>query len=82
MLDDSSSALDYRTDAMLRKAIRENYSPEALIVIAQRVSSIMSLDQIIVLDEGKVIGQGTHEELLRSCPVYRDIHTTQMGEVG
>ena len=82
VLDDSSSALDYRTDAMLRKAIRENYSPEALIVIAQRVSSIMSLDQIIVLDEGKVIGQGTHEELLRSCPVYRDIHTTQMGEVG
>ncbi len=82
VLDDSSSALDYRTDAMLRKAIRENYSPEALIVIAQRVSSIMSLDQIIVLDEGKIIGQGTHEELLRSCPVYRDIHTTQMGEVG
>ena len=82
VLDDSSSALDYRTDAMLRKAIRENYSPEALIVIAQRVSSIMSLDQIIVLDEGKIIGQGTQEELLRSCPVYRDIHTTQMGEVG
>ena len=82
VLDDSSSALDYRTDALLRKAIREHYSPEALIVIAQRVSSIMSLDRIIVLDEGKIIGQGTHEELLRSCPVYRDIHTTQMGEVG
>ena len=82
VLDDSSSALDYRTDALLRRAIRENYEPSALIVIAQRVSSIMSLDQIIVLDEGRIIGRGTHEELLRSCPVYREIHETQMGEVG
>ena len=81
VLDDSSSALDYRTDALLRRAIRENYAPAALIVIAQRVSSIMSLDQILVLDEGRVIGRGTHEELLRSCPVYREIHETQMGEV-
>ena len=82
VLDDSSSALDYRTDALLRRAIRENYEPSALIVIAQRVSSIMSLDQIIVLDEGRIIGRGTNEELLRSCPVYREIHETQMGEVG
>ena len=82
VLDDSSSALDYRTDALLRRAIRENYEPSALIVIAQRVSSIMSLDQIIVLDEGRIIGRGTHKELLRSCPVYREIHETQMGEVG
>ncbi len=82
VLDDSSSALDYRTDALLRRAIRENYERSALIVIAQRVSSIMSLDQIIVLDEGRIIGRGTHKELLRSCPVYREIHETQMGEVG
>ena len=82
VLDDSSSALDYRTDALLRRAIRENYEPSALIVIAQRVSSIMSLDQIIVLDEGRVIGRGTHEELLKTCPAYREIHETQMGEVG
>ena len=81
VLDDSSSALDYRTDAGVRKAIRENYAPAATIVIAQRVSSIRALDQIIVLDEGKVIGCGTHEELLSSCPVYREIHETQMGEV-
>ena len=82
VLDDSSSALDYRTDALLRCAIREHYEPSALIVIAQRVSSILSLDQIIVLDEGRIIGHGTHEQLLLTCPVYREIHETQMGEVG
>ena len=81
VLDDSSSALDYRTDAGVRKAIRENYAPAATIVIAQRVSSIRALDQIIVLDEGKVIGCGTHEALLSSCQAYREIHETQMGEV-
>ena len=81
VLDDSSSALDYRTDAQLRKAIRENHAPLATLVIAQRVSSIMSLDQVIVLEEGRMIGRGTHEELLRDCPVYREIHETQMGEV-
>ena len=81
VLDDSSSALDYRTDAGVRKAIRENHAPAATIVIAQRVSSIRALDQIIVLDEGKVIGCGTHEALLASCPAYREIHETQMGEV-
>lgn len=81
ILDDSSSALDYRTDAGVRKAIRENHAPAATIVIAQRVSSIRALDQIIVLDEGRVIGCGTHEALLASCPAYREIHETQMGEV-
>ena len=81
VLDDSSSALDYRTDANLRKAINANHSQATTIVIAQRVSSIMALDQIIVLDEGRAIGHGTHEELLASCPVYREIFETQMGEV-
>ena len=80
VLDDSSSALDYRTDAALRKAIREHHSDATTIVIAQRVSSIMSLDEIIVLDEGRMIGRGTHEALLKDCPVYRDIYETQMGE--
>ena len=65
----------------MRRAIRDNHGDATLIVIAQRVSSIMGLDQIIVLDEGEMIGRGTHEELLRSCPVYKDIHETQMGEV-
>lgn len=82
ILDDSSSALDYKTDAALRRAIREHHSDATTIVIAQRVSSIMNLDDILVLEEGRVIGHGTHEELLKTCPTYRDIHRTQMGEVG
>ena len=81
VLDDSSSALDYRTDALLRKNVRENHSDATMVVIAQRVSSIMGLDNIIVLDEGRIIGMGTHEELLASTPQYRDIYETQMGEV-
>ena len=80
ILDDSSSALDYKTDAALRKAIRENHAGATTIIIAQRISSILSLDHIIVLDEGRMIGYGTHEELLESCPMYRDIYRTQMGE--
>lgn len=80
VLDDSSSALDYKTDASLRKAIRENHAGATTIIIAQRISSILNLDHIMVLDEGRMIGYGTHEELLESCPMYRDIYKTQMGE--
>ena len=80
MLDDASSALDYRTDAELRKAIQARHGGTTLIVIAQRISSIMNLDEIIVMDEGEMIGRGTHEELMRSCPVYRDIQQVQMSE--
>lgn len=80
VLDDSSSALDYRTDANLRKAIREHYAGCTSIVIAQRVSSIMNLDQILVLDEGRIIGHGTHAQLMESCPAYREIARIQMGE--
>lgn len=81
ILDDSSSALDYRTDADLRKAIRENYGDTTTIIIAQRISSILGLEDIIVLDEGGIIGHGTHEQLMRECRVYQDIYRTQMGEV-
>lgn len=81
ILDDSSSALDYRTDADLRKAIRENYGDTTTIIIAQRISSVLSLDDIIVLDEGGIIGHGTHEQLMRECKTYQDIYRTQMGEV-
>ena len=80
ILDDSSSALDYKTDAALRKAIREHHSEATTIIIAQRISSIMSLDKIIVLDEGRMIGYGTHEELMAGCSMYQDIYQTQMGE--
>ena len=80
ILDDASSALDYRTDAEMRKAIREHHFAATQVVIAQRVSSIMGLDEILVLHEGEMIGRGTHQELLASCSAYRDIYRTQMRE--
>ena len=72
ILDDSSSALDYKTDSMLRQALRENYAGVTTIVIAQRVSSILHADHILVLDEGREIGYGTHEQLMESCQIYRE----------
>jgi len=78
VLDDSSSALDYRTDASLRKALAENFADTTKIIIAQRVSSIQGADCILVLENGEVIGQGTHEELMASCEEYRHIANTQM----
>jgi ATP-binding cassette subfamily B protein len=78
ILDDSSSALDYKTDSLLRKAIRENYQGTTTIVIAQRISSVMKLDHILVLEDGSMAGYGTHEELLHSCEVYKEIYQSQM----
>ncbi len=78
ILDDASSALDYRTDAALRKAMSGAYARTTKIIIAQRVSSIMGADLILVLDDGKIIGQGRHEELMKTCPPYREIAVTQM----
>lgn len=78
ILDDSSSALDYKTDSLLRKAIRENYEGTTTIVIAQRISSVMKLDHILVLEDGRMAGYGTHEELLNSCEVYKEIYQSQM----
>lgn len=79
ILDDSSSALDYKTDANLRAAMRELLTDTTMIVVAQRVSSIMHADRILVLDEGRIIGSGTHKELLESCSVYREISDSQLG---
>ena len=79
ILDDASSALDYKTDAKLRRAIRESFSVITTIVVAQRVSSVMNCDKIIVLDEGRIIGKGRHEELLESCLIYREISDSQIG---
>ncbi|MBQ9086582.1 MAG: ABC transporter ATP-binding protein [Clostridia bacterium] len=79
LLDDASSALDYRTDAALRRSIRENMRNVTTVVVAQRVSSVMNSDLILVLDEGRIIGAGTHEELLATCEVYREISDSQIG---
>ena len=79
ILDDASSALDYRTDAAFRKALGEHHRNSTTIIIAQRISSIMYSDKILMLDEGKISGYGTHNELLNNCPPYRKIYHTQMG---
>ncbi|MBR2407775.1 MAG: ABC transporter ATP-binding protein [Lachnospiraceae bacterium] len=81
LLDDASSALDYRTDATIRKNIRENYGDTTTILVAQRASSVMQMTHILVLDEGECIGYGTHEELMKQCEVYREIAEQQMGDV-
>lgn len=78
ILDDASSALDYKTDAKLRKALKEHYADSTIILVAQRISSVMSCDRIMVMEEGKIIGYGTHEELLESCVVYKEIYVSQM----
>lgn len=81
VLDDSSSALDYQTDAAMRRAIRQNHRETTLIMIAQRVSSIMGMTHILVMDNGRCVGYGTHEELLKICPAYRETYQVQMGEM-
>lgn len=79
ILDDSSSALDYKTDANLRRALKESMSDSTVITIAQRVSSVKNCDLIVVLDEGRIIGRGKHEDLLENCAEYRQISDSQMG---
>lgn len=71
IFDDSFSALDLKTDAALRKALAENVKDSTVIIVAQRISTILHAEQILVLDDGKIVGKGTHEELLKSCEVYR-----------
>ena len=79
ILDDSSSALDYKTDLNLRRAIAEQDEDTTVIIVAQRVSSVMNSDLIIVLDDGKIDGMGTHAELIESCQIYKEISDSQMG---
>ena len=79
ILDDSSSALDYRTDANLRRTLRENFGDTTTIIVAQRISSVMQADHIMVLERGRILGYGTHGELLDSCALYREISDSQMG---
>lgn len=78
ILDDSLSALDYATDKKLRESLKENLKDTTTIIISQRISSIISADKILVLDDGKCMGLGTHEELLGNCPTYKEIYESQV----
>ncbi|WP_291563454.1 MULTISPECIES: ABC transporter ATP-binding protein [unclassified Clostridium] len=80
ILDDSSSALDYKTDASLRKELQNHFKETTTIMIAQRISSIMSSDHICVLEDGEIVGYGTHQELIESCDIYREISESQLEE--
>ncbi|MGN0330623.1 MAG: ABC transporter ATP-binding protein [Kineothrix sp.] len=80
IFDDSFSALDYRTDVILRKALNEKLSDATVIIVAQRISTILHADRILVLDDGRIAGMGTHEELLRSCAEYQEIAGSQLSE--
>ena len=76
-MDDSLSALDYATDKKLRNSLKETLKDSTIIIISQRISSIVSSDKILVLDDGKVMGLGTHEELLNNCETYKEIYMSQ-----
>ncbi len=80
LFDDSFSALDMKTDAVLRKALKEEVKDSTVIIVAQRISTILQAEQILVLEEGVIVGKGTHEELLADCEVYRQIATSQLSE--
>ncbi|WP_330379240.1 ABC transporter ATP-binding protein [Christensenella hongkongensis] len=80
VFDDSFSALDFKTDATLREAIKEQTKDKTVLIIAQRVGTIMDAQQIIVLDEGKIVGKGTHRELMQTCEAYREIALSQLSE--
>jgi ATP-binding cassette subfamily B protein len=80
VFDDSFSALDFKTDANLRAALKKETQDATVIIVAQRVGSIMNADRIIVLDEGKIAGIGTHKELMKTCEVYREIVYSQLSE--
>ena len=77
ILDDSASALDYATDARLRRAIAQMQPRPTTFIVSQRASSVRFADRILVLDDGRLVGSGTHEELLASCPVYQEIYASQ-----
>jgi ATP-binding cassette subfamily B protein len=78
IFDDSFSALDFRTDAALRRALKDQMDGKTVLIVTQRISTIMNADQIIVLDEGRIAGMGTHSELMKTCETYRDIASSQL----
>ena len=80
IFDDSFSALDYKTDRLLRQALAEKSADATKLIVAQRIGTIRHADRIIVLEDGKMVGQGTHGELLKSCPAYQEISRSQLPE--
>lgn len=80
IFDDSFSALDFKTDAALRRALQAEIKEATVLIVAQRISTIMNADKIIVLNEGRMVGIGRHEELIKSCPVYKEIALSQLSE--
>ena len=80
VFDDSFSALDFKTDAALREALAKRTNNKTNIIVAQRISTILNADKIIVLDDGKIVGQGTHDELLKNNETYREIALSQLSE--
>ena len=80
VFDDSFSALDMKTDQTLRKNLKASIGDASVILVAQRISSILDADRILVVDDGQIVGQGTHRELLDSCPLYREIAEIQLGK--
>lgn len=80
IFDDSFSALDYKTDRTLRSTLQKRTKDTTKLIVAQRISTIKDADQILVLDHGKIVGKGTHKELLRSCPEYLEIAQSQLSK--
>ena len=80
ILDDSSSALDYATDAALRKALHNKMKEKTIFIVSQRTASIQHANQIVVLEDGKMVGLGTHEQLLQGCEVYQEIFHSQFAK--
>ncbi len=80
LFDDSFSALDYKTDAAVRRALGEALGNATVIIVSQRIATIRDADRIVVLDEGRVVGTGTHRELLRICPAYGEIASSQLSD--
>jgi ATP-binding cassette subfamily B protein len=80
IFDDSFSALDFKTDSALRKALKEYTGASTVFIVAQRISTIKNAEQIIVVDEGSVVGKGTHKELMETCETYREIALSQLSK--
>ena len=81
ILDDATSALDVKTEAAFKQELQDHYKETTVLLVAQKITSVMQADQILVLDDGKLVGQDSHLNLLKTCQLYRDIYESQLGEV-